>query len=399
MKILISTDTVGGVLTYTTELAAALEAAGDEVVVATMGPRLRRAQREALPSQVHESGFRLEWMEDPWEDVVAAGKWLLRLEEEERPDIVHLCSYAHAALPFQAPRVLVAHSDVLSWWRAVHNTEAPAEWNRYREEVSAGLAAADAVVAPTAAMLAELEVDHPLKPERTQVIPNGSATSPPSRPTPSELHQIFSPLEGEFDAVREGRTNRGGDGGFVLGSGRFWDAAKNLAALDAAADGLAWPVVVAGDLGGDRPGETATPRHARATGVLDRAALAALREAAPIYAAPAVYEPFGLGILEAARDRCALVLGDIPSLRELWEDAAIFVDPHDSQALQEVLACLIEAPQVREDLADSAQERAADFTIERTAAAYRALYAALLRGETSRPRIPGRNRVTKELQV
>src|SRR5215207_1647778 len=98
MKILISTDTVGGVLTYTAELAAALEAAGDEVVVATMGPPLRPAQREALPSRVHESDFRLEWMEDAWDQVEAAAGWLLALEGEERPDIVHLCSYAHGAL-------------------------------------------------------------------------------------------------------------------------------------------------------------------------------------------------------------------------------------------------------------------------------------------------------------
>src|SRR4051795_1380393 len=102
MKVLISTDTVGGVLTYTAELAAALEAAGEEVVVATMGPPLRQTQRQALPARVHESGFRLEWMEDPWDEVAAAGQWLLGLEEEERPDVVQLCSYAHGALPFQA---------------------------------------------------------------------------------------------------------------------------------------------------------------------------------------------------------------------------------------------------------------------------------------------------------
>src|SRR4051795_11585710 len=224
MKILISTDTVGGVLTYTAELAAALEAAGDEVVVATMGPRLRRAQREALPSSLYESGYRLEWMEDPWDEVAAAGQWLLQLEEVERPDVVHLCSYAHGALPFQAPKVLVAHSNVLSWWRAVHGTEAPAEWNRYREETSAGLAGADAVVAPTAAMLRDLERDHPLTSERVQVIPNGSPTPPPSRLPSSELHQISGPAARKFDAVRDG-------GPFVLGSGRFWDAGKNLAAL------------------------------------------------------------------------------------------------------------------------------------------------------------------------
>jgi glycosyltransferase involved in cell wall biosynthesis len=364
MKVLISTDTVGGVLTYTADLVAALEAAGDEVAVATMGPRLRPAQREALPARVHESRFLLEWMEDPWEEVAAAGEWLLWLEEQERPDVVHLCSYAHGALPFRVPKVLVAHSCVLSWWRAVQGTEAPPSWDRYREAMGAGLQAADAIVAPTQAMLNELEHDHDLPPGRATVIHNGSPSPPQPnpKPPPSELHQLDHPADRQVDAVP----------GVVLGSGRFWDAAKNLAALDAAAEGLSWPVVVAGDLG-----EGEAPRHAQSTGVLNRNELAALRREATIYAAPAIYEPFGLGILEAARDRCALVLGDIPSLRELWEDAAIFVDPRDPQALREVLACLIDASQLREDLAERARRRAADYSIERTAAAYRGLYQRL----------------------
>jgi glycosyltransferase involved in cell wall biosynthesis len=364
MKVLISTDTVGGVLTYTAELAAALEAAGDEIVIATMGPRLRRSQREALPERVHESDFRLEWMEDPWDEVEAAGQWLLSLEEQEQPDVVHLCSFAHGALPFRAPKVLVAHSCVLSWWRAVHGAEAPASWDRYREEMSAGLQAADAIVAPTKAMLTELERDHDLPPGRATVIHNGSASRPRPNPLPlpSELHQLDHPADSQVDAVR----------GVVLGSGRFWDAAKNLATLDAAAEGLVWPVVVAGDLG---DGEA--PRHAKSTGVLGRDELGALRRQASIYAAPALYEPFGLGILEAARDCCALVLGDIPSLRELWDDVAIFVDPRDPQALHEVLTCLIEAPQLREDLAERARRRAADYSIDRTTAAYRGLYQRL----------------------
>jgi glycogen(starch) synthase len=365
MKVLISTDTVGGVLTYTAQLAAALEAAGDEVAVATMGPPLRRSQRELLPTSVYESGFRLEWMEDPWDDVTAAGEWLLGLEATERPDVVHLCSYAHGALPFESPTVLVAHSCVLSWWRAVHGEDAPAAWDRYREETAAGLAGADAVVAPTAAMLAEVQRDHKLPPGHASVIHNGSSpTLPPPKPSTPEPHQILVAMEPGFDAVR--------DGEFVLGSGRFWDEAKNLGALDAATAGLAWPVVLAGDLGGGDP-----PRHARSVGVLDAAELSALRREAPIYAAPALYEPFGLGILEAAGDGCALVLGDIASLRELWEDVAIFVDPRDPQALHDALACLIGAPDLREDMGRRARQRAAEHTIERTAAAYRQLYGRL----------------------
>lgn len=358
MKVLISTDTVGGVLTYTAELAAALEAQGDEVVVATMGPRLRREQRALLPRRVHESGYRLEWMEDPWDEVAAAARRLLALEEEERPDVVHLCSYAHGAAPFRAPKVVVAHSCVLSWWRAVHGGEAPASWDRYREEMAAGLAGADAVVAPTRAMLAELERDHELRSGVASVIPNG---------TPRSMGRKYAHM------AKNRPINQGGDE-LVLGSGRFWDPAKNLAALDAAAEGLRWPVKVAGDLGPE--GGT---RHAEATGVLEPDALAELRRGASIYAAPAVYEPFGLGILEAARDRCALVLGDIPSLREVWGDAALYVDPRDARALHDALEALIGESHLRADLAERARRRSADYAIERTARSYRRLYESLVR--------------------
>jgi glycosyltransferase involved in cell wall biosynthesis len=359
MKILISTEAVGGVLAYTAELAAALQAAGDEVVVATMGPRLRRAQREMLPGRVHESGFGLEWMEEPWDEVAAAGRWLLALEEEERPDVVHLCSYAHGSLPFRAPKVVVAHSCVLSWWRAVHGGEAPAEWDRYREEMDAGLRGADAVVAPTHAMLAEIERDHELHPTTAGVIHHGCAAA--------------------FSAAPEKRP-------LVLGSGRLGDPARNLAALDAAAAGLRWPAVVAGDLDGGRG-----PRHARSAGVSERDALAGLRRQASIYAAPALYEPFGLGILEAARDRCALVLGDIPSLRELWDGAALFVDPRDAGMLHSTLEGLIGDRPLREEMAERAQRRAADYAIGRTATAYRRLYRRLLGSGGSSYRIAARS--------
>ena len=58
---------------------------------------------------------------------------------------------------------------------------------------------------------------------------------------------------------------------------------------------------------------------------------------AAIYALPARYEPFGLSALEAALSGCALVLGDIPSLREVWGDAAVFVPPDDAGGLRDAL--------------------------------------------------------------
>lgn len=68
----------------------------------------------------------------------------------------------------------VGHSCVLSWWRAVKKEDAPARYDRYRRAVSSGLRAADIVVAPTRAMLDQLELFYgPLR--RSRVIYNGLA--------------------------------------------------------------------------------------------------------------------------------------------------------------------------------------------------------------------------------
>lgn len=349
-----SADTVGGVLTFTTELVRGL---GDdvEVVVATMGAPLQDDQRARLLAAgvvgVHDGGHALEWMSEPWSGVREAGRWLLELEARERPDVVHLNGYAHGALPWSAPCVLVGHSCVLSWWRAVHGTPAPVEWDRYRIAVGTGLRAADAVIAPTAAMLAE-------------------------------LRDLYGTWPGDASVIHNGWTNPGQGGcvhnkePFVLSAGRMWDEAKNLISLDRAAAGLDWPVLVAGALHSP-DGYHAAVSSARAVGPLGSAELALLRRRAAVFAAPARYEPFGLAILEAACDSCALVLGDIPSLRELWDGAARFVDPLDHRALHLALSELTRDTRQREQLGTAAARRAAQFGTDSMSAGYRELYGRL----------------------
>jgi glycosyltransferase involved in cell wall biosynthesis len=318
-------DAVGGVWTYARALIRALPEV--EFTLAVMGPK----PREAAP-RLHHAPFKLEWMEDPWDDVERAGAWLLALEAELRPDLVHLNGYAHATLPWRAPVLAVAHSCVLSWWEAVKGEQAPTRWQRYRDAVSAGIAAADLVVAPSRTMLAAIE-RHYGRPRAAQVIPNGIAL-------------------GDFRAAPKED--------FVFAAGRVWDEGKNLRALDRR---LEWPVRIAGDADG------ATFRHALALGRLPPAAVAAEMARAAIYALPARYEPFGLSVLEAAASGCALVLGDIPSLRENWEGAALFGLEH--------LPRLIADRSLRLDYARRARERARGFPIERTAGGYLAAYHAL----------------------
>ncbi len=364
MRVLLTADTVGGVWTYALDLSAGLAGRGVEVVLATMGAAMsdeQRAAAEGIPGlRLAESAYRLEWMQDPWEDVRRAGEWLLRLRDRLQPDLVHLNGYAHGALDWGLPVLMVGHSCVLSWWQAVKGEPAPAEWDRYRQAVRSGLAAADLVVAPTGAMLAALQEHYgPL--DSTAMIANGA----------------------NADAYRVGRKES-----LVLAAGRLWDEAKNVAALEAVAPGLRWPVYVAGQQqhpdGGQR-----RPQALRCLGALPRAELAGWMARAAVFAAPARYEPFGLTALEAGLSGCALVLGDIPSLREVWGTAALFVAPDDTDLLAEVLGWLIENPAVQAAYGVRARRRALQFGAARMTDGYMAAYRRLLRVEGGADRPEG----------
>ena len=348
-------DTVGGVWTYATELARALAPHGVEVALATMGRALDEGQRREITAlanvTLHESDYRLEWMESPWSDVEAAGAWLQRIAAEWSPDVVHLNGYAHAALEWPAPTLVVAHSCVCSWWRAVRGEAAPAEWNAYRDAVRAGLRAADVVLAPTQAMLDALVTEYGALPS-TRMMVNGrhAPRLPAARKQP-----------------------------FVLSAGRLWDEAKNLRLLRDAAPGLAWPFYVAGETiePGRADSHAAGDASLRHLGQLPARELAIWMLDASIYALPARYEPFGLSVLEAALAGCALVLGDIPSLRELWHDAALFVDPASPDALRRAIAALIDDERLRTRMADAARARASRYSPERMATGYMETYATL----------------------
>jgi glycogen synthase len=98
---------------------------------------------------------------------------------------------------------------------------------------------------------------------------------------------------------------------------------------------------------------------------------------AAIFAAPARYEPFGLAPLEAAQAGCALVLGDIPSLREVWGDDALFVGADEDDALGAALRLLIDDEPLRREFASRARKRARRYRPETMAAAYAAVYERL----------------------
>ncbi len=346
-------DTVGGVWTYALDLVRALQQWPCDVILATMGGYLNAHQLHSAAQlsnlKLYESEYKLEWMTDPWSDVTAAGRWLLEIAQREQPDLIHLNNYVHGSLPWSAPVLMVGHSCVYSWWESVKGTLPPDSWKPYHQRVALGLHCADQIVAPTHAMLGMLRRHYGPLP-RGSVIHNGR--------------------EQAHFRVRAKEP-------YVLSVGRVWDEAKNICALERIAPQLPWPVQVAGQAQCPE-GERQTFANVEALGWLPQDAVAKKMARAAIYALPARYEPFGLSALEAALSGCALVLGDIDTLREVWDNSACFVPPDDEAALATTLQSLMADPARRHALALAARQRAQRYTLTAMGHAYWQAYRALL---------------------
>ena len=347
MRIFMTADNLGGVWTHALDLVRALAPRGIDVSLAVMGEPLTDEQRAELDRTPlhswHALACALEWMPEPWADVDRSGAWLREIAADVAPDVVHVNGYAHAALGWDEPVVLGAHSCVVSWWRAVRGRTPGGELREYTRRVTAGIAAADVVVAPTRWMLLSLKESYGFN-GRGAVVPNGRGGT-------------FTP-----------RTKEP----LVVTIGRLWDEAKNVAALEAVADDLPCDVVVVGGGAGDRRA------HPHRVGRLAPHEVSELLGRAAIFAEPALYEPFGLAALEAGLAGCALVLGDIPSLREVWGDAALFVDPRNRDALRVTLARLARDPEACATWGERARARATRYTLDAMAEGYDELYAALV---------------------
>lgn len=352
-RVLMTADCAGGVWHYSLDLAEALAPFEVQVAIATMGPRpsqSQKAQAAQIPNlNLFESDYKLEWMDSPWSDVDAAGGWLLELTESFLPEIIHLNGFSHAAIAWPAPVVVVAHSCLRSWWEAVKSEPIPVDFAEYSRRVSTALRRASLVIAPTNSMLDAIDRNYGLSVPK-KVVPNGRSRS-----------QYYSSQKKDF----------------ILTAGRLWDEAKGLQLLDRIAPKLKWPIYAAGDNRHPSGLRRSLP-NLHELGYLDSQKLAEYQSAASIYVAPALYEPFGLTVLEAALCGCALVLSDIPSFRENWSGAALLISTNDQDEWCATLNNLIDEPEARLALARLAQSRAAELQPEEIGSRYFSTYCEVL---------------------
>ena len=319
MKILMTADAVGGVWQYSIDLALGLSKLGVETVLAVSGPSPTAAQAKAVSAiegvTLLDTGLPLDWMADDSASVQQAGQALAKLAHRHRADIVQLNAPALAAgVRFDVPVVAVAHSCVATWWAAVKREGLSDEFEWRADLTARGLAAADVVVAPTEAFATATQGAYGLK-RRPVTVHNGRAPLP-------------LPDVGQRD--------------FAFTAGRLWDEGKNAATLDRAAATLPYPLYAAGPAQGPN-GASVGFQHLHGLGSLDEQHIARRLAARPVFVSAALYEPFGLAVLE--------------------DDFA------------------------RAEMGRAAQERASHFTVEAMAGKMAAIYASLeARTEAACPR-------------
>ncbi|MCY2686605.1 glycosyltransferase family 4 protein [Salinimicrobium sp. TH3] len=357
MKVLMTTDTVGGVWVYSLELCRALMQYDVQVHLIAQGGWPSPAQQteaETIPNVTfYKSDYKLEWMEDPWEDVEQSRKWINSIYQTVQPDLVHLNNYAHVEEEWTAPVITVFHSCVRTWWQAVKGKNAPQDWDRYSQIVKESLEESNIVVAPTKAILQSAQDMHQFSSE-TKLIHNG---------------RVF-PLE-----IKEPKEK------FILSMGRMWDEAKNLPLLSNIAERLPWPVYVAGEAVNPNTGKECSIKNVKFLGKLSPEEVEEWMQRASIFVSPTRYEPFGLAILEAAGNGCALVLSQLETLKELWDGAALFFDPDDEAEAEKTIIHLLESPEFLEELSAKARIRAKEYSAEKMGAAYHDLYREILEKE------------------
>ena len=354
LRVLMTADAVGGVWSYALDLAAAI-APQAETTLVVLGPapspdqRLQAAAVSGLT--LIETGLPLDWTASELAEIRETGAAVRGLARRIDADLIHLNSPALAADGgFCAPVLGACHSCLATWWSAVKDGPMPEDFRWRTQALWRGLLACDALVAPSRsfadATARTYEIPSPL------VVHNGRSAPPRGDSRPRER--------------------------LVFTSGRLWDEGKNVSVLDAAAALSGVPVYAAGPLEGPGGANRLALSHAHGLGRISAAAIGAWLARAPVYATSALYEPFGLGVLEAAQAGCALVLSDIPTFRELWGDAAWFVDARDAAGFARAFEALARDRAEASRLGALAQARAQRFSVEAMSDGVRSIYRSLL---------------------
>jgi glycosyltransferase involved in cell wall biosynthesis len=340
-----------GIARYVTQLGAALERQGTELRRFAIGRRSFELPPQTAHVRVPARVAYAWWRALRWP----------RIEQlTGTADVLHATGLL--VPPTSRPVVVTVHDIAAVRHPELHPSRHVAQ---QRSQLHA-LRRASAIVAvslTTADDLAQLGI----APERVVVAPLGLTPLP----EPAALTERERP-PGPF-LLAVGETSPRKDYGVIL---------RALPALDPDLG-----IVLAGPPAGDEMrlrsliASLGLGTRVRRLGAVSDAVLAGLYRDAAALCFPSIAEGFGLPVLEAMAAGVPVISRDIPVIRELAGDAAVYVEGGDEEAWGEAVKRVLSDGELGQRLVTAGRRRAAEFTWARTATATLGAYRLALGAE------------------
>jgi glycosyltransferase involved in cell wall biosynthesis len=322
-------------------------------------------RRRRLVDRVGSSNLVERRMPIPtrWFEQLSLRYGIPRMEWTVRFDVLFAPNFVPP--PTRARRLVLTVHDLA--FRLFPHT-APLATRRWLSRLEAALRQASRVIVVSEQTRRDLLDLYPVQPDRVSVVPLGVDT------------ELFRPAS--TTAVGAVRRRYGIDGPYVLSLTGI-EPRKNLPALIRAFSALhanvrptlvlAGPVAPWNPEGWNllRPVLDALPPPVRErivlTGYVPEEEKVALLTGAEALVFPSLYEGFGLPVLEAMACGAPVLTSSVSALPETAGDAALLVDPHDTEAIAQGIERLLTDAELRGRLRNAGTARAAGFSWKETA--------------------------------
>ncbi len=337
----------------------------DDVQLLLFSPTIIRSSDVAGPTVPPPSGRALRTVsyEVSRDRVICAGA-MTRLLRRFEPLLIaaHGCQVLFAPNYFLPRRFSLSRGSLVATihdlgFRAVPWTLREQTLDELSERLEKTLRQAEQLITVSAAVREELLRDGYDRPQRVHVVHHG----------PGQLSEVSA------GALPEGVPSR-----YALHVGTL-EPRKNIEAmLDSwkrVSQQMADPpqLILCGKYGWKtdsirlavEDGETAG--QVRHLGYVSESELAALYDQAQLVLFPSLYEGFGLPAVEALWAATPLVCSDLPVLREVAGDAAIFAPPDRPDLLAEAIVQVLTDTALRDDLIQRGRQRIAELSWSRAA--------------------------------
>ncbi len=116
-------------------------------------------------------------------------------------------------------------------------------------------------------------------------------------------------------------------------------------------------------------------------GFVDSDDASAFYQKASMFVMPSTYEGFGMPILESMASGCPVIASDIPVLREVGGNAALYASVGNSDSFCQVIQKLIANPNLQAELIKKGSKRLNDFSPEKNSAIIIEAYQKLIRNQ------------------